>query len=275
VGGLTLTRIASAIGDVNAPAVLLGAVTVVSTVSAVGDTIDPEVLLASMAILTAQVDAVGGSVDPTVICGALLISVTASAVGDTVDPTTTVVGGATIVNAMASAVGDTTGPTITTVSLGTELDNVARWIFSSVAAHFAPVASSIPLLYHVEGVDERGDEVSRNDSVELRLTGPNIKEVNGRYHSSTEINVLLTNYMKMLEDTYSLVDWTGKFQAEMMERIPIYKLGSGTFDDGSLLGCLLPDSKRGVKAFYFGQIDKVDRIRQSEVDGLYTMELAV
>jgi hypothetical protein len=227
----------------------------------------------SLSILSAPVDAIGTTADPIVVYGSLSFTMAADAIGDTVDPTTLVEGSAVIIGLTVSAKGDTLDPTYDVVSMGLDMDNVARWIFSSVAAHFEPIASELDLLYHVEGIDERGDGVSRNDSVELRLTGPNIKEVNGKYLLSTEINVLLTNYMKMVEDTYSLVDWTGKFQAEMLERIPIYKLGTGAYDDGAYLGCLVPDAKSGVKAYYLGQISNVDRIRQSEVDGVYRMEV--
>jgi hypothetical protein len=274
-GSLTASGTASSIGDVLNPTVASGDLTLSGTASAVGDTLAPTVLLASMAIITTDADTVGDTLNPTVVYGSLTLGATASAVGDTIDPSVQTEGSVVITGVTVSAIGNTADPAVVVITIGAEIDNVPRWIFSSVAAHFEPIASGINLLYHVEGVDERGDEVSRNDSVELRLTGPNIQEFNGKYVFRTEINFLLTNYMKMLEDTYSLVDWTGRFQAEMLERIPIYRLGTGHFDDSTFLGCLVPTVKEGVKAYYLGQISKVDRIRQSEVDGVYNMELAI
>ena len=76
-------------------------------------------------------------------------------------------------------------------------------------------------------------------------------------------------------DAYDIVRWTGKFQNVMLEPIPIYKNGPGAGDDSSLIDCLVVKKNRNeaVRIYHFGQISKEDRIRQSEVDALYGMEL--
>jgi hypothetical protein len=154
--------------------------------------------------------------------------------------------------------------------------NLARWIFQSIALHFKSVADGLSLLYFVEGIDERSNTTMQADHVELRLTGPEIKEVgNGFYTTKTVINFLFTKIMdEASADAYKLIQWTGEFAAEMLEPIPIYKYGTGLEDDGTLIGCLRVDKGRNeaVKVYHFGQLDKDTAIRQSVVDAVYTMD---
>ena len=156
-------------------------------------------------------------------------------------------------------------------------ENLARWIFASIAKHFQPVAAGLSLPYFVEGVDERDEDNMRVDHVELRLTGPFIKEVSkGYYNVEVWVNFLFTKQMAVAgADAYDIIQWTGTFQNEMLNPIPIYKYGSGAQDDGSLIGCL--DIKRtpneAARIYHFGQVSREDRVRQSEVDALYYMDL--
>ena len=150
---------------------------------------------------------------------------------------------------------------------------LSRWIITSLATTFDPVASGLSLPYYVDGLDERSEDIVRADHVELRFTGPFIRErTNGYYKIQMMVNVLLTRQMALTGNAYALLDWAGEFQRAMLGPIPVYKWGSG----GELLGCLVVENKKeSVKIFHFGQIHNVDRIRQSEVDALYTLELAV
>jgi hypothetical protein len=92
-----------------------------------------------------------------------------------------------------------------------------------------------------------------------------------------EINLLFTEYMDLDNDAYGLMDKVGRFQSEMLERIPIYRFGNSECDTDELIGCLSPHMTRdvGVDAFYFGQISKVDRVRQAELNATYTMTMAI
>lgn len=158
-------------------------------------------------------------------------------------------------------------------------ENLARWIFASIAFHFKSVASGLNLPYFVEGVDERDESTMRVDHAELRVTGPFIKEISkGYYTVDVGVNFLLTQRMAIAgADAYAIVRWCGEFQHTMLEPVPIYKYGPDTLgvDDGSLIGCLVVKKgpNEAVRVFHFGQISKEDRIRQSEVDALYGMEL--
>lgn len=153
--------------------------------------------------------------------------------------------------------------------------NLARWIFQSVASHFKSVADGISLPYFVEGIDERADSTMRVDHVELRVTGPTIKEVSKDYYNvDLVINFLFTKNMDIVSaDAFDLIQWTGVFVNEMLEPIPIYKKGDGVEDDGSFVECIRVKKGRNeaVRTYHFGQVDKDTRVRQSEVDAVYGM----
>ena len=152
-------------------------------------------------------------------------------------------------------------------------ENLSRWIFISVAKHFESTASGLSLPYYVEGIHERTDDWSRADHVELRITGPAVKEVSKNYFSiEVVINFLFTQLMDAsCADVYNLQRWVGAFHALMVDPVPIYKYGTGVVDDQSLIGCLPPKSKSAdaVRAYYFGQADKDTRVRQAELDAVY------
>ena len=153
--------------------------------------------------------------------------------------------------------------------------NLARWIFQSLASHFKSVADGISLLYFVEGIDERSNDTMQENHVELRVSGPELKEVsNGYYNVKVIVNFLFTKNMNEVSaDAFDIIQWTGVFADVMLRPIPIYKKGEGAEDDGALIGCLQVHKGRNeaVRVFHFGQLDKDTRIRQSEMDALYGM----
>ena len=150
---------------------------------------------------------------------------------------------------------------------------LSRWISTSLTTAFEPVAAGLSLPYYVDGLDERDSSIVDNDHAELRFTGPFIRErSNGFFTVQMWVNVLLQRRMTMTGNAYDLIDWAGEFQRVMLGPIPVYKWGSG----GDLLGCLVVENGReSVKVYHFGQVHLVDRKRESEVDALYTLELAV
>lgn len=152
-------------------------------------------------------------------------------------------------------------------------ENLVRWVAISVAKHFESVAAGLSLPYLVEGITERTEALIRADHVELRLTGPFVKEVSKNFYTiEVAVNALFTMLLDMAgADAYRLHRWTGKFQSVMLEPIPVYKYGSGVGDDDSLVFCLVPkkNSADAVRVYHFGQLDKDNRVNQSEVDALY------
>jgi hypothetical protein len=156
-------------------------------------------------------------------------------------------------------------------------ESLARWIFQSIAIKFKTTASGLSLPYFVEGVDERADADMRANHVELRITGPDIKEVSRNYYTvRVTINFLFTEAMDMRgTNAFQLMDWTGKFATELMEPIPIYRYGTGVEDDDTLVGCLQVDKGKNeaVRIYHFGQLKPDIRVRMSEVDAVCSMEL--
>lgn len=157
--------------------------------------------------------------------------------------------------------------------------NLARWIMSSIAVYFKPIADSLSLTYFVDGVDERETDTMRVEHAEVRVNGPNIREISkGYWRVHVDINIMLTDYMQMSsENAYDINQWGGAFLAAMMNPIPIYRFGSRGDDDDSLIGCLTQRSKfaEPAKLIHFGQVSIEDRIRQAVVDGRFEMYLTM
>lgn len=158
-------------------------------------------------------------------------------------------------------------------------ENISRWIQASLAVYFDTVAATIPLTFFVEGVDERSDDSMQVEHAELRVNGPYVREVSRNYwRIHVDINVMLTDYMKMsTESAYDINHWGGVFLNAMLENLPIFKLGSGVDDDGSLIGCLTQRTgfSEPVRLIHFGQVSREDRIRQAVVDGRFEMYLSM
>ena len=156
--------------------------------------------------------------------------------------------------------------------------NWSRWLMASIAVYFKTVADAIPLPLMVAGVNEIVAEEQQNDHAELRVNGPAITEVSKNfYHIEVDINILVTDLMKTTgENAYDIQTWCGLFQEGMAGPIPIYKYGSEAGDNSSEIGCLIPrDNKYDkIRVLHFGQINDVDRVRQSMVDGTFRMDLS-
>jgi hypothetical protein len=157
------------------------------------------------------------------------------------------------------------------------MKNLPRWIAASANKHFADIAAANNIPYFVEGIDEREGSDMRQSHSEMRVTGPFIKEVSKDYYlADVVINIMLTELLEMTAtNAYLIHTWAGVFSAEMLEPIPVYKYGDGPDDDDSLIGCLRVKDGRydAIKVFHFGQINGTDRLRQSEVDGLFDIEI--
>lgn len=151
----------------------------------------------------------------------------------------------------------------------------ARWIMASSAVYFKNIANGIPLPLLVEGIDERQSSTMHYDHAELRVGGPFPTELSHDYYQlSVDMNVLVTELMREQGDNaYELITWCGVFQQAMDGPINVYKYGNLAQDDSSWVGCLRPRQGKfeANRILHFGQINKVDRIRQSVIDGRFTM----
>lgn len=157
--------------------------------------------------------------------------------------------------------------------------NWTRWIHSSVAIFLKEVADDNNLPALVEGIDDRDDEfMEETDRVEIRVNGPFTQELSAGYHRIyVDVNCLFMSRMDGEgKNAYDLDRFLGIFHEAMDGNIPIFRHGTGPDDDGELLGCLSPRPGKSdsIKVLQFGQLDRVDRIREAMVDARYVMHLS-
>lgn len=159
-----------------------------------------------------------------------------------------------------------------------------RWIISSVADYFkVNVATPLSLPFLVEGLDDRDEAFEQApDRAELRYNGPFTRELSkGYWRLWFDVNILVTSNMDgAVKNRYSLEINLGKFHEYADTCIPIYRYGDPAQtaeNDDSLLGHLSPRSGKNdsVRSLHFGQVSKIDRIKQAQVDARYIMYLNV
>lgn len=157
--------------------------------------------------------------------------------------------------------------------------NWTRWVFASVAEHFSSnvfTPNNIPFI--LEGIDERDDQfMTEQDRAEVRINGPWSSELSSNWWRIwVDINILVTSYFGGTDkDAYTLERNVGLIHEYADTTISVRKHGPGPGDDGSLLGCLRPRAGKNdsIRVIHFGQFSKTDRIKQSQVDGRYVMDL--
>ena len=161
----------------------------------------------------------------------------------------------------------------------------ARWIFASLATYLKEVAVERDLPVLVEHLDERTEALMRaTDRAEIRITGPFTQELSkGYWRVFVDANVLLTSrYDGNGKNAYSILKHAGAFHEAMDLPIGVWNFGGepGDYveddpDTQVFLGCLIPRPGRNenVRVLNFGQIDPVDKVKQTEVQARYVMEL--
>lgn len=153
--------------------------------------------------------------------------------------------------------------------------HLPRWMFSSMAEHFRALAPA-GVRYHVEGVDEDEALDFQNDSMLFRMDGPMAYQSSGSEEwYRVEIQILLTDLVALTGDNaYEIYEWAGIVQGDMLNNsLPIYRYGGGPEDDGTLIGCLEPDTSvtNNVRIASYGMIDKDQRLKQMSVNGKFIL----
>lgn len=148
-------------------------------------------------------------------------------------------------------------------------EHLPRWIFASIAKYFSTGLSDYST--YVEGVDLPDTE--ETEKIEIRIDGPWMREVSKDVLKiNSEVNILVS--VTMDSDLYKIHTIKGKVASLFLD-IPIYKYGSETGDDQTLVGYfkILPtdDLKERVEIADFGQIDPNIKILQSTIEGHYEM----
>jgi len=155
--------------------------------------------------------------------------------------------------------------------------NWARWIKASAAVYFKTTTDTLGLPLLTEGVDTREHAKLHYNHAELRVNGPFVITPSHNYYIlNVDVNVLLTELMDASSDNaYNIDTWCGALQAVMDGPINIFRYGSEEGDDQVFIGCLIPRQGKydANRVLHFGQISRVDSVRQSVVDGRFKMEI--
>ena len=151
--------------------------------------------------------------------------------------------------------------------------HMTRWIMASVAEHFNARRQGLTMF--IEG--QLRATKTLKDFIELRVDGPYFIELSkGYWEVYIEINVLVqsaqdqTNYHRIYESV-------GIVTAAFEHIIQIFRFGTGSDDDGTLVGCMRlkgdKDERERLQTSHFGQVEPETGIFQSSVEGHYVMEL--
>ncbi len=151
--------------------------------------------------------------------------------------------------------------------------HLTRWIMASVEKHFRARLQGITMF--VEG--QMRDTRTLKDFAELRVDGPNFTELSKDYWNVyIEINILIQSAQDQ-DNRYRIYNTIGIMAAAFEGIIKILRLGDGSSDDQSLIGCIKlqgdKDANERIKISHFGQIEAKTDIFQSTVEGHYAMEL--
>lgn len=155
-----------------------------------------------------------------------------------------------------------------------------RYCFASVADYFKEVATDNNLPVLVDHLDERTEAfMQASDRVEIRITGPVTREMSkGYFVLQLDVSILLVSRYGGNKNAYDIHKYAGVFYEAMNAAIGVYNFGNepGDYVEGDpptlvQLGCLKLGA--GVEVNHFGQIDPVDKIKMSEVNAKYTMDL--
>jgi len=149
-------------------------------------------------------------------------------------------------------------------------NNIAKWVFASVCKHFTDNISGITL--YIEGLDRNTYGLS--DWCELRLDGPNIREVSKNLLKiNAEVNILIATHIDV-ENLYHETENINKVIQAYID-FDIYKYGNNSDDTGDLIGRfkLLPldDLRDKLQITRFGILGPALTLMQTTTEGHYEM----
>jgi hypothetical protein len=158
-----------------------------------------------------------------------------------------------------------------------------RWIVASIGDYLKTALTNVEWPSLVDGVEERTDAfIHATNRAEVRVTGPFIKNLSaGYFQAFVDVNVLLSSrYDGPAKNAYDLLSCAGVLNEAMDQEIAVWNFGNqpGDFVQGQpetqvCLGCLVPRFGQSLRVLNFGQIDVVDRLKQTEVEARYMIEL--
>lgn len=164
--------------------------------------------------------------------------------------------------------------------MGRPQPQIDRWCFASVSKHFVDKAAEYNALYpdlaiKIEGEDDPPEKRSQRQIIEIRMDGPEQKELSRDYwHLRVEINILISTKSND-EDFHDHRELCG-FVASWFDRcIEVRKYGNRLSDDPNVVvGTLVLDHgfREKTALAHFGQVDPATRLVQSTCEGHYDMK---
>lgn len=144
-----------------------------------------------------------------------------------------------------------------------------RWVYNSIAKHFATMATTNDLYLYLAG---RSDETDKHEEfIELKISGPQVTEVSKNYFKLDVIIDIIYSVHLVPEDGYRAQKVAGLIE-EAVTDICIYKYGNGSDDDDSLLGTMQLQ-RQPVESNCFGQVRPDTRLIQGVVSGALQMTI--
>lgn len=148
---------------------------------------------------------------------------------------------------------------------------IMKDINSSLAVLLKDAVEALGLKFFVDGIDEEIESAFNQDSVLLRVNGPEVRQGSGETVYLIEVFVMLTDLGQKGKSGYDLYSNAGSLASELSKAIPVYRFG----ESDTLLGCLLPDrnSRDYLRLLNYGTIEKDVKVRQCAVIAKYELTL--
>jgi len=142
---------------------------------------------------------------------------------------------------------------------------IGRWVTASVSEHVRPTAvDTLGLSYFVEGVDVEQPAWFQQDSLVLRVTGPQVRPGSGVTRYKFEVMTMLTDLLHGGENGFLNHDRMGTIANALCSPIPVFAYGSGD----AQVGCLDIDREAAndfLRIVHFGKLDKDSEVVQAAV----------
>ena len=145
-----------------------------------------------------------------------------------------------------------------------------KWIFASLAKHFASVAQGIGVKYYAEGLDDETSEVYQNTNLSMRVDGPATFEGSSLDYYRVDVQAMLTGVGEVAG--YTLHEYAGIVAESLRGVITIYQIPESPT---TKVACLDLDSKTvdSVRVVNFSRVSTSSNVRQIAVIAKLMVEI--
>lgn len=157
----------------------------------------------------------------------------------------------------------------------TYLEIVPKWTQLSIRKYFQERTENVPVYFEeVPKLRPKQESGVPQIGVELRIDGPFVEYIGTKREVELqwEVNALIT-WAYDERDTTGLIKLTGLVASVLSQDICVYKMGKTSYDTQAFYDTLRYMAEDRTEVTNFGQIDAVNRIYQSSVEGHYKMRI--